>query len=400
MTLAIEHSKPHRLPHTWLPRRVWIGLLMVVSAIMLFAGLRPYANYTRAWVEFDDTASVTQFKGYGLAVGELDAAISAASINQDLTIAMSVRLVEPEDTYFRILAQLDSPGSADPLIIGQWQHSVIAINSRDYRNQLGLPRVSANLESHTEKLAEVYISFGPDESRIEVNGKFAASGEAFSFKEPLTRISIGNAPDGQHGWIGALDSFSINTRADNEETYTYLFNANHLPDIANASQSDNYLPDNYLTVPSPGKFPDRVWIEAMGLQQLLDQNLRDVVINFLGFAPFGFVLSALLMAGNKPVVRSAFKVVLISMVAGLLFSLFIEVSQIWIPGRHPHSHDLLLNTLGTLPGSIGYLSGAAILGWILSAAARRRATRQPGVEPKTAQFNRDGLSNHDDDSKV
>ena len=357
----MDSEVPAREQHRVVPRTTWLWLLVLVCAIMLFAGLRPYASFSENWVEFDESASVTRFKGYGLAVGDLHPDVGEAAAKQDLQIALKLTPGNAEDTNFRILAQIDSPGSTDPLIMGQWRSSLISINSRDYRNEHGLPRVSANLEAHIDTPVDVVISFGTEESRVEVNGKFSSSGDAFSFETPPTRISIGNAPDGHKGWIGALSSFSLGRIGSELPGDRFAFESDRLPVVENDSREDSSL-----TVPKPGRFPDRAFIDTMELDQLLTQNLRDVVINFLGFSPFGFVLCAVLLAGERPMVRSGLTAFFITLAAGALFSFAIEFSQTWIPGRNPHAHDLILNTLGTIPGSIGYLILAALTGWIIA----------------------------------
>lgn len=328
---------------------------------MLFAGLRPYASYSDNWVEFDAASGVTRFKGFGLAHGDLTEDISNASMSQDLSIKFTVNLRYPDHSSFRILAQLDSPGSTDPMIIGQWKNSIIVINSRDYRNQFGLPRVSANLEEHMGASADLLITFSSEESRIDVNGRFAASGEPFAFTEPLTRISIGNSPDGKHGWVGGLASFSIARMSDDTSVSSFDLSTNALPNIENLTQSEHSL-----VVPGIGKFPDKAWIGTMELDQLLDQNLRDVVINFAGFAPFGFALAGVFRRFRKPANRSMLKTVFDALLVGFIFSLLIEVTQTQIPGRNSHAHDLLLNTVGTLPGSIGYFVLAGLFAWVVS----------------------------------
>jgi len=330
----------------------------VVLGIMLFAGLQPYASYTDSWVDYDPAASVTRFGGYGLATGRLDPDIAAASMNGDLRIRFTPTLHRHDDQGFHILAQLGSPGSDDPIIIGQWSTSLIVINSRDFRNEHGLPRVSANLEPWMDRPVDVLVTFGTEQTRIDVDGKFAARGAPFSFAEPIDRITIGNAPVGTQGWTGELGRFVVMPGPDPASARVYAFDENNLPGIRNAATGALAL-----SVPRPGHFPDRGDIGRMRISQLLDQNLGDVIINFLGFAPFGFVVAALLATRNRRRRRRHLGVVpsvLIALVAGFAISLGIELSQTMIPGRSPHLHDLVLNTLGTLPGSIGFF----ILIWL------------------------------------
>ena len=134
---------------------------------------------------------------------------------------------------------------------------------------------------------EVLFTFAASETVVELDGRFEASGPAFDFSEPLTRISIGNSPDGKFGWYGGLASVQFIDASNPNNTITYRFDKDALPIIHTdtAMASDENLE---LTVPSPGGFPDNAWIGNLKLDQLLDNNLTDIIVNFFGFAPFGF----------------------------------------------------------------------------------------------------------------
>ncbi|SFC29863.1 Glycopeptide antibiotics resistance protein [Alkalibacterium subtropicum] len=74
--------------------------------------------------------------------------------------------------------------------------------------------------------------------------------------------------------------------------------------------------------------------------------IRNLGLNILLFVPFGFFLSQKISSLQK-------KVRLNLILAGLLFSLFIEVVQFSIPmGRSADIDDLILNTVGAFLGYI------------------------------------------------
>lgn len=338
---------------------VWIILLLIVTGIMLYAGLRPFGNYSKNWLEYDTQANATMFKGYGLAHGHLSRFSQKASIDGDLAVLLELTIADPDDGRFRILAQLDSPDSDDPLIIGQWRTGLITINSRDYSNQLGLPRASTNLERHLGERVEVLLRYGRDKTTIAVDGKVMSSGAAFSFESPLSRISVGNAPNGQQGWAGTLHRFAL-LSADSDETLEdYGFAQNNLPEVVNKSAQGEDL-----IVPKPGKYPDATWLTSLSLEQLLEHNTKDLVLNFFGFAPFGFIVAAL-MRQPRPGMGAATAVV-VATGASVLFSLFIELSQTRLPGRSPHMHDLLLNSSGGLIGAVAAVISLALLALLAS----------------------------------
>lgn len=73
----------------------------------------------------------------------------------------------------------------------------------------------------------------------------------------------------------------------------------------------------------------------------------DIIVNFIGFMPFGFLLMLLILT-KTPLKYRLLSVSCIS----FSFSLCIEISQIWIPIRDSSSLDLLLNTSGGLAGGL------------------------------------------------
>ncbi|OMP66110.1 VanZ family protein [Domibacillus epiphyticus] len=66
----------------------------------------------------------------------------------------------------------------------------------------------------------------------------------------------------------------------------------------------------------------------------------NTVGNVVLFVPFGFFLSIL----NRDFLKTA--------AIGALFSIMIEIIQLWLPNRWTDIDDVILNTLGTI---IGYL---------------------------------------------
>jgi VanZ family protein len=76
-------------------------------------------------------------------------------------------------------------------------------------------------------------------------------------------------------------------------------------------------------------------------------NYSDIVINVLGFLPFGFCFF-LHRHVRRPqrLVSNALLVVL----AGVAISLTIEVAQAWLPSRTSSMNDFLTDTAGTLLG--------------------------------------------------
>jgi hypothetical protein len=104
-----------------------------------------------------------------------------------------------------------------------------------------------------------------------------------------------------------------------------------------------------LTIPyyfKPYKKPvlEKVYVRWEGYRK----NLLDIVINIAGFIPFGFLLSIYLT--QKGLTFS--KALLLSIVAGFVISLTIELLQYFLPTRTSSMPDLIANTVGTGIGTL------------------------------------------------
>ena len=73
--------------------------------------------------------------------------------------------------------------------------------------------------------------------------------------------------------------------------------------------------------------------------------VQDILINIGGFVPFGFTLSAFLLAIGR-----VSRVTAIVVLAGFFVSLTIETLQVLLPTRDSDLTDVLTNTLGTWLG--------------------------------------------------
>ncbi len=79
--------------------------------------------------------------------------------------------------------------------------------------------------------------------------------------------------------------------------------------------------------------------------------LRDIIINFAGFIPLGFVLIATFVKAGGFFERHG---TLIAIFLCFNVSLTIEILQAWMPSRSSDYLDLVLNTLGALLGVMAY----------------------------------------------
>lgn len=79
--------------------------------------------------------------------------------------------------------------------------------------------------------------------------------------------------------------------------------------------------------------------------------IRDIIINFTGFIPLGFVLIATFVKASGFFERHR---ALLSVFLCFNVSLTVEILQAWIPSRSSDFLDLVLNTFGALTGVMTY----------------------------------------------
>jgi glycopeptide antibiotics resistance protein len=85
---------------------------------------------------------------------------------------------------------------------------------------------------------------------------------------------------------------------------------------------------------------------------------RDFLINLFGFVPFGFVLMGV-VGGGRSGRRSANLAIVVTI--GFALSGGIEYTQSWFPARSSSVLDLILNTIGTALGAVGWVMAWKIL---------------------------------------
>ena len=106
----------------------------------------------------------------------------------------------------------------------------------------------------------------------------------------------------------------------------------------------------YFHIPSKMKILDRKILSFSWRRPKLDvEFFEDVMINLIGFIPFGFFLNATFAKAGKSFERHG---ILITIVLCFFVSLFIEVLQAWMPSRSSDVLDLVFNTSG---GALGAL---------------------------------------------
>ena len=289
------------------------------------------------------------------------------------TIEIALAPARMKDDGFSFVWVIHSGFDSDQLVMGQYRSSFIIMNGDDYDHSRRLKRITTNAASHPNQKRFVTITTSPKGTRIYIDGQLERKRKDLVLKIPAgdkVRLVLGNSVSGKNSWRGDIYGFGLYRYSLSEEeivdhyhqwkkeqnfyvgeknklSLLYLFN-----EKAGAKAIDHSGNQQNLNIPASTKVLNQRFLNPPrnGLKlSLLD--IDDIIVNFIGFMPFGFILSATLYK-----LGSGFRKhrVLLAVVICFAVSLTIEILQAWIPSRNSDLLDLVLNTIGGLIGAVIY----------------------------------------------
>lgn len=357
-------------------RQPWFALnrwaLILVIGIILAAGLIPRGSFKENWLDWDKHTVGLEFKSYGVVHGVFPDLSQSFDSTKQLIFELTIVPRMYSSIDFRVLIQVDFLNDPEPFIVGQWQNRLIIMQGYDYANAERRPRLAVDVEEFIGQDLKVTIKLNQEQDELYLNDQLLRhlNPSAYSLDKSDARITIGNSPDGKHGWSGGIKKLNVTLydqkTKQGETLRSYDFKAAIEDEVLDLS-----LDAAALQIPSPGNFPDKRVLQIAEIEELLSKSKTDLVLNFIGFLPLGFFLLINLRQSFAPSRYwfPFFGAVVIS----ALISLGIEISQPMIPGRNSHLHDLLLNTMG---GFLGGLGAIIVLGFF----ALIKRFRTPAVD--------------------
>ncbi len=340
--------------------------------VALFFGLRFRGATNANQVAWHTDRAGLHFGRYGMAYCRpaFDAAAGPSdAAGAGLTFEMAVRAEALKHDRFQILLMLHGGRDEDQLVIGQWRSSLVVMHGSDYsgrqgRRRLGVPEA---LPAGLERLITIVSDVGG--TRVFIDGRPAARTRSLTLRIPDRQAPVtlvaGNSVYARHSWQGDLYGLAVYTHALTPAVVRAHFDRwKKERDLSTALSAGPEMLYLFNDAPGPkalNRMGDTRYLAIPANVQLLKKEIlsppwenlhrkgarQDVVINFLGFIPLGFFLSALRFdLGCGAARRNYFWCV------GLCFmlSLGIELVQAWIPSRSSHMLDLLLNTSGAAAG--------------------------------------------------
>ena len=179
----------------------------------------------------------------------------------------------------------------------------------------------------TSEWRDIHLVINRKSMRLTVDGKTAISKRfdepPLAFWDDGYRIAFGNELTGDRPWLGEINLAEVTVSGRKFD----LLNATAL-----------VIPTRYWL----GEATEPIFFipELLALNQ---SGVKDIVLNLLGFVPFGYVLAN--GRGQK-------RWVLLAIGVAAAASLIVEVSQTWIATRHSSLLDWICNTSGAWLGAV------------------------------------------------
>jgi len=240
------------------------------------------------------------------------------------------------------------------------------------------------------KPAFITVTSGQQGTAVYVAG--ALAGTAPRLRIPKSafagRILLGDSPLQPDSWYGQIRGLAIydaeltapqvfqhyNTwtkngrpvvREDEHPIALYLFDEHSGSIVHSKLQTgvDLHIPERYLVV-------DKLFMEPFWHEFNMSRSYWSAVLkNIVGFVPLGFCFYPYLLA------RQVRRAIILTIAAGALVSITIEILQGFLPTRDSGMTDILTNTLGTGLGVLLYQRVYSALAeripWLPFAAVRR-----------------------------
>lgn len=353
------------------------ALFLAIMLIILVAGLWPLnflASNKVAWLPGQNGV---HFYGQGIIVSPELRNKDNKLIFPDKSITLEVRLhpLLVTGNLPQILVLHDG-GKPDIFFVGQWKSYLIIRSRTDNPSMRKKVKAYGEIGLNNALLKEqdcfLTITSGAGGTAVYINGKMMRTYPGYNMLAGLTekpvRIVLGNSATGEHYWNGYLTGLALYNRAltaDQVFKSYEAWNGNTPPPISvddgclarypfNESKGTtvhNEININEtLTIPEIFKPVQRKILSPFLSEYKWNlSSVQDIITNVLGFIPFGFFFSALLLK-NTRLKRLSVYLIIVSLGTGLSFT--IEIIQAYLPTRDSSLTDVVMNSAGTLLGVV------------------------------------------------
>jgi hypothetical protein len=344
-------------------------LCLVLAAVFLIVGWWPFAPFPRNHVSWLPDGHGLTFGSPGVAYDVEPLPAPAAPPSDEapgFAVELSLESGTEPDNFFPHILTIHDGRTPSSLIIGQWQADLLVRIPAPRNPSLFREEGIAGLQKGRRHL--VIISSDAMATTFYIDGRLSRRFPGFVLEPRSMRgqLILGNAATGKSSWTGTLFGMAIFQRAiEAKEVAAHQAiwaegaarTLARQPELialydfgdGTGQQARDYSPsEHHLFIPSRYVVLQKTVLGASG--NALPRGwsaAEDLVLNLLGFVPFGF-LAFLYRRAASP--ARWLQAILISTLAGVTLSLVIEVGQVWLPTRDSSAIDLALNTAGTVIG--------------------------------------------------
>ena len=347
-----------------------------ILLIILVAGLWPFnflAGNQVAWMPDQDGV---HFYGQGIIVSSEVLNKEQRMLFPDKSITLEIRLrpLLVTGNLPHILTLYDGR-TPDIFFVGQWKSHLIIRSRTDNPTMRKKGKAYGEIGLNNALLKDrdcfLTITSGTGGTAVYINGKLMRSYAGYNMLAGVTerpvRLILGNSPTGESYWNGNLTGLAIYKRAlsadqvfKSYETWTgitpplvsaddgclaiYLFNERKGTMVHNEINAIDTLTIPEIFKPVQRKILYPLWSEFRWNLSFI----QDITTNTLGFIPFGFFFSALLLKITRLRRLPAYLIIIL---LGTGLSLTIELIQAYLPTRDSSLMDVLTNSAGTILGA-------------------------------------------------
>ncbi len=354
-------------------RRENLGILcLAITLVILVVGLWPFNFWVNNKVEWLKLENGVHFYGQGIIFSDQIISDPKRPLFLDGPFSIEIWLQPDSEPYSNLprVFSLYEGQESEILFLAQWKSTLI------FRTKAQQPNgrwfyTGGGVANAFPKGKRRFITITVEEKAIHIysDGILERTLPGYSLPPKngatINQIILGNSPEGKNYWVGSILGLAIYNRSlslervlrnfqlwTNGKLPTLFEEENPMALYAFTERYGTQIHDQrhrlILSIPSKFEVPQKsILVPPWKELRLNFSYFKDIVLNLIGFIPFGFLISAYL---NTKKATASHKLPMIVLLLGTCFSLTIEMFQIYLPSRSSQLMDFFSNILGTALG--------------------------------------------------
>jgi VanZ like family/Concanavalin A-like lectin/glucanases superfamily len=339
----------------------WGSACFAYLLVITIAGLWPFNPFPRNDVTWLEHRNGLRFGPAGVVMSSANFQWPAVERRSECSLEL---YLEPyTNPGSNSILTFYTPETPQGLRIFEWRRSVLLI----YKD-IGLPHREIDVEHAFRPGRPVFIAItsGLRGTFVYLDGKLAGRSHALSLSpsDLSGQMILGTSPVTDANWTGEVRRLAIYDRQLTNDQVSRHFDAWITAGSLETSRQeggmalytfrehsgrvvhDDFVSAPDLDIPKTFQIPHKPILLAPWKEFEWSRSYaQDVVINIVGFAPFGFFLCAYFTLKQNARWAAAAALSL-----GVITSVAIEVLQVWLPTRSSSATDVITNTIGTALG--------------------------------------------------